>query len=109
MQIGNKKKRKFIATGELLAHSAKTLSYSVLSSLVEKIFGEAVCAAPGDNAPIYPLPLVRPVDVKNVFTFFYFVTFFTFLTFFYFFKKTLAKFRAASRLTRNTFKITATK
>ena len=38
----------------------------------------------------------------------------TFLTFFYFptvfhFKKTLAKFRTASRLTRSTFKITATK
>jgi len=37
-----------------------------------------------------------------------------FLTFFYFpnvfyFKKTLAKFRAASGLTRSTFKITATK
>jgi len=87
MQVGNKKKRKFIATGILLAHSAKTLSYSVLSSLVGKFFGEAVCAAPGGNAPIYPLPLVRPVDVKNVFTFFYFVTFLTFLTFFLFKKK----------------------
>jgi len=44
---------------------------------------------------------------------FYFGHFFTFLTFFLFskrfFLKTLAKFRAASRLTRSTFKITATK
>ena len=45
-------------------------------------------------------------DVKTFFTFFFIlVTFFTFLTFFYY----LAKFRAASRLTRSTFKITATK
>jgi len=46
--------------------------------------------------------------------FFILVTVFTFLNVIYFpndfyFKKTLAKFRAASRLTRNTFKITATK
>jgi len=52
------------------------------------------------------------IDVKNVFTLFILVTFFTFLTSFLFskrflFKKTLAKFRAASRLTRSTFKITA--
>jgi len=45
---------------------------------------------------------------------FYFGHVFTFLTFFYFpsvflILKTLAKFRAASRLTRSTFKITATK
>ena len=51
---------------------------------------------------------------KRFFTFFsYFGHVFMFLTFFYFpkvfFKKTLAKFRVASRLTRSTFKITATK
>ena len=46
--------------------------------------------------------------------FFIFVTFFTFFNVFLFskrflFLKTLAKFRTASRLTRSTFKITATK
>ena len=58
---------------------------------------------------------VYSIGVKTFFTFFISVTFFTFLktffifqTFFYF-KRTLAKFRAASRLTRSTFKITATK
>jgi len=59
------------------------------------------------------LRLLRTIDVKNVFYVFYFGHVFTFLTFFSFserflFKKTLAKFRAASRLTRSTFKITAT-
>jgi len=56
------------------------------------------------------------IDVKRTFLrFFILVTLFTFLTFFYFpnvfflFLKTMAQFRAASRLTRSTFKITATK
>jgi len=52
------------------------------------------------------------VDVKQRFLRFFVLvtfTFFIFQTFFYFLKKTLAKFRAASRLTRSTFKITATK
>jgi len=44
-------------------------------------------------------------DRLHVFTF---LTFFIFQTFFYL-KKMLAKFRAASRLTRSTFKITAMK
>ena len=57
---------------------------------------------------------VIDIDVKNVFfNVFYFGHVFTFfLRFFpnvYYLKKTLAKFRAASRLTRSTFKITATK
>jgi len=60
----------------------------------------------------------RTTDVKKRFlTFFLFWSrFFTSLYVFYFpnvfffiFKKTLAKFGAASRLTRSTFKITATK
>jgi len=55
------------------------------------------------------------IDVKKRFLrFFILVTFLRFLAFFYFpdvlfLKETLAKFRAASRLTRSTFKITATK
>jgi len=53
-------------------------------------------------------------NVKKRFLRFYSGHVFTFLSFFYFpnvfyFLKTLAKFRAASRLTRSTFKITATK
>jgi len=60
--------------------------------------------------------VVIVVDVKKTFLRFFlfwsrFLRFSTFLilqTFFYF-KKTLAKFRAASRLTRSTFKVTATK
>jgi len=58
------------------------------------------------------------LDVKNVFSvFFYFghvftffnvCVFFVFQTFFIL-KNTLAKFRAAGRLTKSTFKITATK
>jgi len=65
-----------------------------------------------DTSMIVPSVLI--IDVKNVFYFFYFWSLFTFLTFFYFpnvfyFKKTLAKFRAASRLIRSTFAITATK
>ena len=56
--------------------------------------------------------LVRVIDVKKRF-FTFLVTVLRFLTFFIFqtflFKKTLAKFRAASRLTRSTFRITATK
>jgi len=56
--------------------------------------------------------VIHTIDVKNVFTFFFILV--TFLTFFYFpivfyFKKMLAKFRPASRLTRSTLKITATK
>jgi len=51
------------------------------------------------------------IDVKTfLFTFFYFghvFTFFIFQTFL--FKKTLAYFTAASRLTRSTVKVTATK
>jgi len=46
---------------------------------------------------------------KKTFTFFILATFFNvFLIFqtFFIFKKTLAKFRAASRLTRSTFKMT---
>jgi len=54
----------------------------------------------------------KTIDVKNAFYVFYFGHFFTFLTFFLFFKRFLfkktAKFRAAGRLTRSTFKITAT-
>jgi len=59
--------------------------------------------------------IVEIIDVKTFFTFFYFGHVFTFLTFcFYFpnvflFLKTLAKFRAARRLTRSNFKVTATK
>ena len=59
--------------------------------------------------------VVYAIDVrKRFFGVFYFGQVFTFLTFFSFskrfiFKKTLAKFIAASRLTRSTFKITATK
>ena len=56
------------------------------------------------------------IDVKNVFHVFYFdqvlftfLTFFYFSSVFYFFLKTLAKLRAASRLTRSAFKIAATK
>jgi len=55
------------------------------------------------------------IDVKKRFYVFIFVTFLRFLTFFLFskrffnLKKTLAKFRAASRLTRSSLKITATK
>jgi len=58
---------------------------------------------------------VEIIHVKTFFTFFYFGHVFTFLTFcFYFpnvflFLKTLAKFRAARRLTRSNFKVTATK
>jgi len=65
----------------------------------------------------FVLGLVSSTDVKNVFTFFYFRhvfmcfdVFLIFHTFFLiFFYKMLAKFRAASRLTRSTCKITATK
>jgi len=59
---------------------------------------------------------VAAIDVKNVFyVFFSLVTFLLFNVFYFpnviflFLKKTLAKFRAASRLTRSAFKITATK
>jgi len=59
-------------------------------------------------------PLLLYIDVKTFFNvflfwsrFYVFLTFFISKTFFYF-KKTLEKFRAASRLTRSTFKITAT-
>jgi len=48
---------------------------------------------------------------KNVlYVFFILVTFFTFFIFqtFFYFKKTLAKFKVASRLTRSTLKMTAT-
>jgi len=50
-------------------------------------------------------------DVKKfLYVFFYFDHVFTFLfTKCFFIEKTLAKFRAASRLTRSTFKIKATK
>ena len=56
----------------------------------------------------------KTIDVKNAFyVFFYFGHFFTFFGVFYFpndfLKKTLTKSRAASRLTRSTFKIAATK
>ena len=60
--------------------------------------------------------LATAIDVKKLFyVFFILVTFlrffdvFLFSKRFYIFKKTLAKFRAASRLTRSTFKIRATK
>ena len=54
------------------------------------------------------------IDVKKRFYVFFlilvtFLTFFIFQTFVSILKKTLAKFRAASRLTRSTFKMTATK
>jgi len=57
------------------------------------------------------------IDVKTFLRFFYILVtfFFTFLMFFFYFQnfffifKPLAKFRAASRLTRSIFKITATK
>jgi len=58
--------------------------------------------------------LVAHIDVKTFLRFilfwslFYVFNFFIFQTFFLF-KKTLAKFTAASRLRRSTFKITATK
>jgi len=58
----------------------------------------------------------RKKDVKTFFYVFYFghvfitfLTFFIFQSFFLIFKKTFAKFRAASRLTRSAFKIAATK
>ena len=61
-------------------------------------------------------PRVRRRCKKRFLTFFFIlVTFYVFSTFFSFskrffiFLKTLAQFRAASRLTRSTFKITATK
>ena len=60
--------------------------------------------------------IILSIDVKkSLLRFSYFGhVLFTFLTFFYFpnvflFKKTLAKFRAARRLTRNTLKIIVTK
>ena len=56
---------------------------------------------------------VQDIDVKKTFTFFYFghaflrfLTFFLFSKRFFYLKKALAKFRAASRLTRSSFKIT---
>jgi len=56
---------------------------------------------------------VESIDEKRFVHILFWSRFFTFLTFFYFpkvfFKKTLAKFRAASRLTNSTFKISATK
>jgi len=57
---------------------------------------------------------VKAIDVKKIYifilvTFFYVFNVFLFSKSFLFLKKTLAKFRAASRLTRSTFKITATK
>ena len=57
---------------------------------------------------------VKGIDVKTFLRFFILVTFFYVFNVIYFpnvflFKKTLAKFRSASRLTRSTFKITATK
>jgi len=58
--------------------------------------------------------LTETIDVKKYFLrflfrsrFLRFLTFFIFQTFFYFLNN-LAKFRAASRLTRSTFKITTT-
>ena len=63
----------------------------------------------------HPLPLRqrRPstIDVKKTFYVFYFGDVFNVFYFpnVFYFKKTLAKFRTASRLTRSTFKITATK
>ena len=61
-----------------------------------------------------PTDRMSCIDVKTFFYVFYFGHVFTFLTFFIFqtffiLKKTLAKFTAASRLTRSTFKIPATK
>jgi len=54
--------------------------------------------------------LVLFIDVKKRFLrFFYFGHLFTLFSKRFLFKKTLAKFRAASRLTRSTFKITAAK
>jgi len=72
---------------------------------------ERACVPTG----LFTLELVTNHTCKKCFLrFFILVTFCNVLTFFYFpkvfyLKKTLAKFRAASRLTRSTFKITATK
>jgi len=58
----------------------------------------------------------KPIDVKKTFlcffilvAFFMFFNVFLFSKRFFYLKKTLAKFRAANRLARSTFKITATK
>ena len=60
--------------------------------------------------------VIRGIDAKNVFLaffnfghVFYVFNVFYFPKVFFILEKTLAKFRAASRLTRSTFKITATK
>jgi len=62
-----------------------------------------------------PETCFRQFKKKRFYVFFILVTFFTFFNVFFYFRnvflflKMLAKFRAASRLTRSTFKITATK
>jgi len=58
-------------------------------------------------SPWTPLTAVTGINVNNVF--YYGHVFIYFPKVFFIFKKTLAKFGAASRLTRSTFKITATK
>jgi len=68
-------------------------------------YNELPCVVAGNKVS-------RTIHVENVFaSFFYFGHVFTFFYFpnVFLFLKTFAKFRAASRPTRSTFKITATK